>query len=109
MTERGVDASTSFSDQVWLHGGLDILSISVLLFALSTMRATKTILRAAATVALFPVVAILYIVAVTPFWSVLFLVPGAALGFAVYGFVIAHRLDALRETAAGLRSLRRLR
>jgi len=26
MTEEGIDASTSFSDQVWLHGGLDILS-----------------------------------------------------------------------------------
>ena len=35
MTPEGIAASTPFSDQVWLHGGMDILSVCLLLFALS--------------------------------------------------------------------------
>ncbi len=94
MTQQGVDASSAFSDQVWFHGGFDILSICILLFAFSTMPATKTSLRAAATVALFPSVAIAYTFVATPFWSALFLLPGAAsFAFAVFGFAIAHRLE----------------
>ena len=38
MTDEGVDATTRFSDQVWLHGGLDILSITLLLFVFSLLR-----------------------------------------------------------------------
>jgi len=67
MTEQGIDASTAFSDQVWLHGGLDILSICVLLFALATLPPMKRTLQAAALVAVFPVVAIVYTFLATPF------------------------------------------
>ena len=67
MTPEGIAASTPFSDQVWLHGGLDILSVCLLLFALSTGPATKTTLRLAATVGLFPFAATLYTLFATPF------------------------------------------
>src|SRR6187549_2970230 len=60
MTPEGIAASTPFSDQVWLHGGLDILSVCVLLLALSTAPATRTTLRAAGVVGLLPVVAMIY-------------------------------------------------
>jgi len=53
MTSAGVSASTPFSDQVWLHGGLDILSVCLLLAALATVPATKTTLRLAAAVGCF--------------------------------------------------------
>jgi len=45
MTPAGIAASTAFSDQVWLHEGLDILSVCLLLAALSTVPTTKTTLR----------------------------------------------------------------
>jgi len=35
MSPEGIAASTPFSDHVWLHDGLDIISVCVLLFALS--------------------------------------------------------------------------
>jgi hypothetical protein len=94
MTPEGIAASTSFSDQVWLHGGLDILSVCLLLVALSTVPATKTTVRLAATVGLLPVAAMVYTLVATPFWSPLFLVPAVGcLGFAVYGFMLAGRVD----------------
>jgi hypothetical protein len=93
MTPEGIAASTAFSDQVWLHGGLDILSISVLLLALSTVPATRTTLRAAGLVGMLPVVAMIYTLAATPFWAPLFLVPAAGcFAFGVYGFVLAGRI-----------------
>src|SRR3954467_2051047 len=73
MTPAGITASTAFSDQVWLHGGLDILSVCLLLVALSTVSPTKTTLRLAATVGLLPTAAIVYTVVATPFWTPLFL------------------------------------
>lgn len=91
MSQRGVDASTRFSDQVWLHGGIDILSVSLLLYALSTTRVTRATLTAAAVVGLLPTVAIVYTLVATPFWTPLFLVPGAGtLAFAVWGFALAR-------------------
>lgn len=94
MTDEGIDATTRFSDQVWLHGGLDILSIAVLLFVFSLLPVRALTLRAAAIVALMPTAAILYTLVATPFWSPLLLVPGAAaLTFAVVGFVLAGSLD----------------
>ena len=45
MTAEGIAASTAFSDQVWLHGGMDILAACLLLFALSTVPPTRTTLR----------------------------------------------------------------
>ena len=93
MTPAGVDASNAFSDQVWLHEGLDILSVSLLLLALSTVSVTKTTLRLAATVGLLPTAAIVYTLLATPFWTPLFLVPAlGCFGFAVYGFWLARRI-----------------
>src|SRR5579872_1117512 len=74
MTQRGIDASTSFSTNVWMHDGLDIISVAVLLFAISTLAPSQLVLGAAAVVAVMPVIAILYSLAATSFWSLLFLV-----------------------------------
>jgi hypothetical protein len=93
MTADGIAASTAFSDQVWLHEGLDILSVCLLLVALSTLPTTKTTLRLAATVGLMPTAAIVFSLVATPFWTPLFIVPGlACFAFAVYGFWLASRL-----------------
>ena len=104
MSERGRDASTAFSDQVWLHGGLDIISVTVLLFVLSTLHPSAPILRGAATVALLPTAAILYTLVATPFWTPLFLLPAAGcLGFAVWGFTLSRSQgsEAAASAAAG--------
>jgi hypothetical protein len=93
MTQRGIDASTSFSNNVWLHDGLDIISVAILLFAISTLIPSRLVLGATAVVALMPVVAILYSLAATSFWSLLFLVPAmAAIAFAVWGFALVGRV-----------------
>lgn len=92
MTEQGISASTEFSDQVWLHGGLDILAICVLLFVLATLPPMRRTLQAGAAVALFPVVAIVYTFLATPFWNPFFLLPAAiSLAFAVYGFALSRK------------------
>ena len=93
MTPEGVSASTAFSDQLWIHEGMDILSVCLLLVALSTVPTTKTTLRLAATVGLMPTAAIVYTWLTTPFWNSLIFVPGAGcLSFAVYGFWLTRRL-----------------
>lgn len=90
MTREGVDASTPFSNHVWLHDGLDIIAVSILLFTISSMPATKATLRAAAIVSLLPAVAIVYGLVATPYWSPLFLVPAAAaVAFAVWGWALS--------------------
>lgn len=92
MTPEGVSASTPFSDHVWLHDGLDILSVCVLLFALANVPPNRKALQAAAFVAVLPPVAMIYGLVGTPYWSPLFLVPGAAcLAFAAYGFMLSQR------------------
>jgi hypothetical protein len=92
MTPEGVAASTSFSDHVWLHDGLDIISVCILLFALSRLPVSPTSLRLAATVGLLPVLGIINGVLATPFWTPLFFVPGlGCLAFAVWGFELARR------------------
>jgi hypothetical protein len=91
MTRDGITASTAFSDHVWLHDGLDIISVCLLLFALSTVPATKTTLRLAAVVGLLPTFGIISGLLSTPFWAPLILVPAAGcFGFAVYGFWLAR-------------------
>ena len=93
MTPAGISASTPFSDQVWLHEGLDILSVCLLLWALSKLPATKTTMRLAALVGLMPAAAVIYTLVTTPFWTPFFLVPGlACAAFAVYGFLLASRM-----------------
>ena len=92
MTPEGVAASTSFSDNVWLHDGLDIISVCILLFALSRLPATQASLRLSALVGLLPALGIANGVLMTPYWSPLFVVPGlACLTFAVWGFVLSRR------------------
>lgn len=99
MTQEGTSASTAFSDQVWLHGGLDILSVSVLLVALATLPITKTTLLATGIVGLLPTAAIIYTLVATPYWSPSFLIAGAGtFGFAILGFVLAARH---RDTTTG--------
>jgi hypothetical protein len=95
MTPEGIAASTAFSDTVWLHDGLDILSVCLLLFALSTVPATKNTLRMAAIVGLFPPAAIVYSLAATSFMTPLILIPGlGCFAFAVWGFMLAGRAPA---------------
>jgi len=95
MSPEGLAASTAFSDSVWMHDGLDILSVCVLLFALSTVPATRNTLRLAAVVGLLPPAAILYTLVATPFVTPLMLVPGAGcFAFAVWGFLLAARFPA---------------
>ena len=92
MTPAGVEASTPFSDHVWLHDGLDIISVCLLLFALSFLPATRTTLRLAALVGLLPVFGIINGVLRTPYWTPFFFVPGAGcLAFAVWGWVLSSR------------------
>lgn len=91
MTERGREADTAFSRQLWIHEGFDILAVALLLFILSRMTITAMTLRAAAAVVLFPTAAILYTIITTPFWSVAFLILAVVMvGLALYGFALAR-------------------
>ena len=92
MTSEGVAASTAFSDHVWLHDGLDIISVCLLLFALSRLPATPTSLRLAAVVGLLPALGIANGVLMTPYWSPLFFVPVlGCFAFAIWGFALSRR------------------
>lgn len=92
MSPAGLSASTAFADNVWLHDGLDILSVTVLLLALASVPATKRTLRSAAIVGLLPPAAIVYSLLTTPYLTPLILVPGAGcLAFAVWGFALSSR------------------
>lgn len=92
QTAEGVAAKTAFSSHVWFHGGLDILSLCVLLFALSTHPPSRTMLRAAAVAALGPTVAIVWSLVATPWWNPLFAVAGlGCFAFAVWGFLLSRR------------------
>ena len=100
MTDEGKDAGTAFSDNVWLHDGLDILAVALLLWVLATLPASAKTLRAAAVVALAPVLAIAYSLIATDFYNALFLVPlGASLAFSAYGFTLAQRRPAASDVA----------
>jgi len=57
MTPAGIAASTAFSDQVWLHEGLDPLSVCLLVVALSTLPTMKTARRLTPTVGVMPTAA----------------------------------------------------
>jgi hypothetical protein len=93
MSPEGVAASTPFSDNVWLHDGLDILSVSILLFALSAVPATKATLRAAAIVGLLPTAAVIYSLATTTYMTPLILGPAAGcFAFSVWGFLLAQKV-----------------
>jgi len=92
QSDEGIKSATVFSDHVWLHDGLDILSVSVLLFALSRETVSRNILRAAAVVALMVTIGITSSMLTTPYWNNLFLVPGlSCLSFTVWGFRLAAK------------------
>ena len=93
QTAEGVAAKTPYSDHVWMHGGLDILSVCVLVFAISRLAPTKTTLRLVGVAGLLPVLAIAYSLVATTYWNSLFIVAGVGcLSFAVAAFVLAGRL-----------------
>jgi hypothetical protein len=92
QTENGISAVTTYSDHIWRHDGLDIIAISVLLFALSRETASRNMLRAAAVVALLVTTAVISSLLTTPYWNMLFLVPGlSCFAFAVWGFMLAAK------------------
>ena len=93
QTETGISAVTTYSDHIWRHDGFDIIAISVLLFALSREIVSRNILRAAAVVALLVTFAIISSIFTTPYWNMLFLVPGVScFAFAIWGFMLAAKI-----------------
>lgn len=95
MTDEGEDATTGFTDNLWMHDGLDILAVTTLLLVLSTLTINRTTLIAAGVVSLKPAVAIMYSVFATPYWSALFLLPAsAAVALGIWGFILAVRFRA---------------
>jgi len=102
QTETGVHAKTAFSNHIWQHDGLDIISISVLLFALSRAAVSRGLLLAAATAALLVTCGIFFSLFSTSYWSGLFIVPGVGcLGFSVWGFVLASAAKNSVESIPG--------
>jgi hypothetical protein len=92
QTEVGISAVTTYSDHIWRHDGLDIIAISVLLFALSRETASRNMLQASAVVALLVTTAVISSLLTTPYWNLLFLVPGVScFAFAVWGFWLASK------------------
>jgi hypothetical protein len=93
QTDTGISAVTTYSDHVWRHDGFDILAISVLLFALSREAVSRNILGATTIVALLVTIAIISSLLTTPYWNMLFLVPGVScLAFAIWGFMLAAKM-----------------
>jgi hypothetical protein len=93
QTDTGISAVTTYSDHVWRHDGFDILAISVLLFALSREAVSRNILGAATILALLVTIAIISSLLTTPYWNMLFLVPGVScLAFAIWGFMLAAKM-----------------
>jgi hypothetical protein len=92
QTETGISAVTTYSDHIWRHDGFDIIAISVLLFALSRETVSRNLLIAAASVALLATIAIISSIFSTPYWNMLFLVPGlSCFAFVVWGFMLAAK------------------
>ena len=92
QTETGISAVTTYSDHIWRHDGFDIIAISVLLFALSRETVSRNIIIAAASVALLVTIAIISSILSTPYWNMLFLVPGlSCFAFVVWGFMLAAK------------------
>ena len=95
QTDAGVSAKTAFSNNVWLHGGFDIVALCALLFALSGQQVNRKILRATAFAAFMPTIAIFYSLAATHFWNPLFIVAGlGCFAFVVIGFILAGKAAA---------------
>lgn len=95
QTEKGIQARTAFSNHIWLHDGLDIFAVCILLFSLSQQATlSPNLLRAAALASLMPAIAIAYSLIATPYWNSLFIGAGlACLAFVIWGFVLAGRYN----------------
>ena len=92
QTDDGINAVTPYSDHVWKHDGFDILSVSILFFALSRETVSRTMIRASAAVALLVIVAISSSLLTTSYWNMLFVIPGiTCVLFAVWGFSLASK------------------
>ncbi len=92
QTETGISAVTNYSNHIWRHDGFDIIAISVLLFALSRETVSRNILRATAIVALLVTIAIISSMLTTPYWNMLFLIPGVScFAFVIWGFMLAAK------------------
>ena len=92
QTEAGIQAVTPYSNHIWQHDGFDILSVSILLFALSRASASRIMLRASAIVALLVFIAIVSSMTTTPYWNSMFITPGlCCLGFSVWGFRLSTK------------------
>lgn len=92
LSDNGIKASTEFSNHVWMHGGLDILALVIVLLALSRENLSKNTIIAIAFAALLPTIAIFYSLLFTPYWSALFI--GSGLGtllFFVWGLIIGMK------------------
>jgi len=92
-SEIGLEESSSFSDHVWFHGGLDILSWAIILFAISFEKISRRMTYIIAISALGPTFASVYSVLFTPFWTNMFFISGLmAFLFFVWGIVIANSM-----------------
>jgi hypothetical protein len=92
QTETGISAVTTYSDHIWRHDGFDIIAISVLLFALSRETVSRNMLIAAASVALLATLVIISSLFTTPYWNMLFLVPGVGcFAFVVWGYMLVAK------------------
>ena len=99
QTEEGVKAKTAFSNHIWLHDGLDILAVCILLFSvLQQTTISRNLIRAAALATLMPAIAISYSLIETPYWNPLFVGAGlACLAFVIWGFVLSGKYNGTPE------------
>jgi hypothetical protein len=92
QTAEGVNAKTPFSNHVWFHGGLDIIALCIVLFALSREPVSRNVIRAVALAALMPTIAIGYSLVGTSYWNALFSVAGVGcLAFVIWGFMLTSK------------------
>jgi len=93
QSEAGIAAKTAFSDHVWSHDGLDILSFCILLFAISRETVSRRMLQAVALAGLLPTLGIFTSLLHTPYWNPLFIGAGSGcLAFVIWGFVLARKM-----------------
>jgi hypothetical protein len=94
QTAEGIAASTPFSDNIWRHQGLDLLSVATIVFALSSQQVSAAMLRTTAVITIMPAIAVINSCLATPYWNGLFFVPCIfCLGFTVWGFSLAAKVN----------------
>ena len=100
QTVEGVEAKTAFSNHVWLHDGLDIFAICILLFSLwQQPTLSRNQVLSAALASLMPAVGIIYSLIATPYWNPLFIAAGlACLAFVIWGVVLSRRYNTVTSS-----------